>query len=86
MNMIPLKEPPQDLSQYVNTVHSGSFDADEGNLCELLKQGTSNIAAQNFALATITKLEKQISESGYKVQFVKIEGKGAFANFYFKKF
>lgn len=85
MNLIPLTGPPLDASEYVETMRFGSFDTDEASLFELLNTGTPKIAAPDFALATIMRLENPIAKGGYKVQFIKISGFESFADFYLTK-
>lgn len=84
--MIELKKPPQDVAEYIEAKEFETFEKYESNLRELIKQGTSNIAAMRCPLGTITNLKNEITESGYKVQFVQVTGMTSFADFYLKKF
>jgi hypothetical protein len=86
MNMIELKNPPLDIAGYVTAKKFGASEKNESNLRELIKQGTSNIAAIGCPFGTITNLKKEINDGGYKVQFVQIAGMTAFADLYLKKF
>ncbi len=84
--MVELKEPPKDLSNYVQAPERFAFDEFVTNLRGLIREGTANIEIEECSLAIIKDLEKVISEGGYTVQFIHIPGMTAHAHFYLKKF
>ena len=86
MNILHLKEEPTDLTDYIKAKKFGSLGENESNLRELVKQGTSNIAATGFSIGIIMDIEAELTATGYQVFMVPITGMTAFANFYLKNF
>jgi hypothetical protein len=85
MNMVELKQPPKDLSNYVQAPERFNFEEFVLNLRGLIKEGTANIEIEECSLAIIRDLEKVILENGYIVQFIPIPGMTAHAHFFLKK-
>jgi hypothetical protein len=85
MTWIILKEPPQDLSDFVGAPELDAPEKSAKNLRGLIKQGTSNIKAIRFDVSVIKSLEADIIEHGYRIQVVPSELE-SYASFYLEKF
>jgi hypothetical protein len=86
MNLVELKEPPQNIDTYVKVPERFKFDEFVMNLKDLLKQKTANIEVEECSFAIIKSLENVIIENGYIIQFMRISGMSAHAHFYLEKY
>jgi len=84
MTWIQLKEPPENIGDYIGAPDKNTIEQTESNLRELIKQGLSSIKAVAFDVSIIKNLEAEIAKNGYGIQFVP-NGVASYADFYLVK-
>ena len=86
MNMIQLKQPPENAWTYVNPPESVVTEvALEQWIRDMVKQGALNLHIEECFLQTIANLETELVAAKYKVQILPIAGKTAAAEFYLER-
>lgn len=84
MTWIKLKEPPENIGDYIGAPDKNTIEQTESNLRELIRQRASHIKAIAFDVSIIRNLENEIAINGYGVQVIPGEV-ASYADFYLVK-